>query len=56
MTDYDDYLDDARDHARLMSDDGPDDYEPGICMDCDGSGEGPVDGSTCGTCHGEGEI
>lgn len=56
MTDYDDYLDDARDQARLMSDDGPDDSEPGICPACNGSGEGQHEGTTCYQCKGEGEC
>ena len=55
MTDYDDYLDDARDQARLMSDDGPD-SEPGICPACNGSGEGQHEGTTCRTCKGAGEC
>jgi hypothetical protein len=56
MTDYDDWRDDARDQAILMADDGPDDYEPGICPACSGSGEGMHEGTTCGTCKGEGEC
>jgi DnaJ-class molecular chaperone len=27
-----------------------------ICERCDGSGEGPVDGSTCQACKGDGEV
>ena len=27
-----------------------------ICGDCNGSGEGSYDGSTCWTCRGEGEV
>jgi hypothetical protein len=46
----------ARWKARLMADDGPDDSEPGICPACNGSGEGMHDGTTCGTCKGEGEC
>jgi len=48
--------DDARDHARLMADDGPDDAESGICPACNGSGEGQYDGTTCGSCNGIGEV
>jgi len=54
-----DYDDDDRDYDRLMSDDGPsvaDDYEPGICQACSGSGEGMTDGSVCQVCHGWGEC
>lgn len=34
------------------------DYEPErlICNDCNGSGEGYVDGSSCSSCGGSGEI
>lgn len=28
--------------------------EPGICVACNGSGEGKYDGTTCSTCHGKG--
>ena len=52
----DDYLDDARDQARLMADDGLDDSEPGICPACSGSGEGQHEGTTCTTCIGAGEC
>jgi hypothetical protein len=55
MTYDDDYLDDARDQARLMPDDESD-SEPGICPACSGSGEGQHEGTTCGTCKGEGEC
>lgn len=54
--------DDARDYAEMMADDGPsvidDDLQEleGICPACNGSGEGMIDGSTCSTCHGEGEA
>lgn len=51
----DDWRDDARDHARLMSDDGHD-SEPGICPACNGSGEGMHEGTRCVTCKGAGEI
>jgi hypothetical protein len=56
--DYDDHLrEDARDEARLMADDGPDeDYEPGICPACGGSGEGQYEGTTCYQCKGGGEV
>ena len=48
---------DARDKARLMADDGPDeDYEPGICTACSGSGEGQYEGTTCYQCKGDGEV
>ena len=30
--------------------------EPGICPACSGSGEGMHEGTTCGTCKGEGEC
>ncbi len=30
--------------------------EHGICQDCNGSGEGRHDGSTCKTCRGAGET
>ncbi len=56
MTYDDDWRDDARDQARLMADDGPDDSEPGICPACNGSGEGMHEGTTCRTCKGEGEC
>ena len=57
MTDYDDYRDDARDDARLMSDDHwHDSEEPGICPACNGSGEGMHEGTTCRTCKGDGEC
>lgn len=56
MTDHDDWRDDARDHARLMADDGPDDSEPGICPACSGSGEGMHEGTTCYSCKGAGEC
>jgi len=32
------------------------DSEPGICPACNGSGEGMHEGTTCGTCKGEGEC
>lgn len=56
MTYDDDYLDDAREQARLMSDNDQDDPEPGICPACNGSGEGMHEGTTCRTCKGEGEC
>jgi len=34
----------------------PDDYEPSICPDCNGSGEGMHDGTRCATCKGRGEL
>ena len=52
----DDYLDDARDEARLMADDDQDDSEPGICPTCNGSGEGQHEGTTCYQCKGAGEC
>lgn len=55
MTD-DDWRDDARDQARLMSDDGQDDSELGICPACNGSGEGMHDGTRCYQCKGAGEC
>lgn len=39
-----------------MGDDDAPEYEPGICPDCNGSGEGHNEGTTCRTCNGEGEI
>ena len=49
--------DDARDHARMMSDDPIEKYcDLGICPACNGSGEGQHDGSVCPTCKGEGEC
>ena len=56
MTDTDDWRDDARDYDRLMADDGPDDCEPGICPNCNGSGEGKHDGTKCYQCNGTGEV
>lgn len=32
------------------------DYEPGICSNCSGSGEGQYDGTTCRVCKGKGEV
>ena len=47
----------AQDEARFMADtDQPDDYEPGICPHCNGSGEGQYDGTRCNFCKGKGEI
>lgn len=36
--------------------DEDDTYQPEICPDCNGSGEGHYDGSTCSTCGGGGEV
>jgi hypothetical protein len=50
---------DALYYERLETPDDPDpddDGEPRICGNCDGSGEGMHDGSTCGVCRGRGEI
>ena len=55
MTYDDDWHDDARDQARLVSDDGPD-SELGICPACSGSGEGMHEGTTCYQCKGAGEC
>lgn len=53
----DDDEDYARDEARFMADDQPDDdTEPGICPHCNGSGEGQYDGQTCRFCKGKGET
>ena len=42
--------------ARFMLDeDEPEDYEPGICPACSGSGEGMYEGTRCSTCKGKGE-
>ena len=43
----------ANDTAAEMAD--PDD-EPGICGNCNGSGEGRFDGTTCWSCKGSGET
>jgi DnaJ-class molecular chaperone len=41
------------DEAKYMGDDGPDTLGPDdICPDCNGSGEGQYDGTTCPTCKG----
>lgn len=44
------------DDCGYMGDDDAPEYEPGICPDCNGSGEGHNEGTTCRTCKGEGEI
>ena len=49
MEDYDDDL------AAYMADDGPGEYDAGICPACSGSGEGEFDGAVCHTCRGRGE-
>lgn len=49
MEDYDDDL------AAYMADDGPGEYDAGICPACEGSGEGEFDGAVCLTCRGRGE-
>lgn len=60
MTDYDDWADNARDEARLMSDGDDwhdsDEGEEGICPTCNGSGEGQHEGTTCYNCKGSGEC
>jgi hypothetical protein len=53
---YDDDWRNDKDYDRLMADDGLDDYEPGICPACSGSGEGMTDGSICSSCKGAGEC
>ena len=49
-----------RDDFTEQFDDEPDlptgETESVICGDCNGSGEGMYDGSTCRTCGGEGEV
>lgn len=44
------------DLAAYMADDGPGEYDAGICPACSGSGEGEFDGSVCTTCRGRGEA
>ena len=34
----------------------PTDEDPGLCSNCNGSGEGCADGTTCRVCHGSGEA
>ena len=50
MEPYDD------DDDAYMGEDCLDDYEPGICDACNGSGEGMREGTTCRTCRGSGEC
>ena len=54
IDDDEDY--EAEDNARFLADDTTDDYEPGICPHCNGSGEGQYDGKTCRFCKGTGET
>lgn len=60
MSKYYEYEDDdeqyARDEACDMADECDDEYEPGICTHCNGSGEGMYDGTRCNWCKGKGEI
>lgn len=46
------------DEAEYMADDDTctEDYEPGICPACSGSGEGQYEATTCSACKGKGEI
>lgn len=44
--------DEDEDEAEYMADD----YEPGICPACSGSGEGATEDSRCSACKGKGEI
>ena len=44
---------DARDDDQ---EDLPEDYEPGICPACGGSGEGQHESSRCYVCKGKGEV
>jgi len=48
-------IDSDEDWAAYMADDGPGEYDPGICPACSGSGEGQHDGSVCPVCKGLGE-
>jgi DnaJ-class molecular chaperone len=52
----DSYLYDAWIDDQLDMDLNNNTKERGICPDCEGSGEGNYDGSTCKTCRGLGEI
>lgn len=36
--------------------DSLDEYEPGLCNSCNGSGEGQSDDTTCHACKGKGEY
>jgi len=38
--------------AYEIDDDDHDEDDDDICPDCNGSGEGMYDGTTCTTCHG----
>ena len=40
----------------VQDDDEDDDDEYGCCPECNGSGEGMWDGSTCAICKGSGEL
>lgn len=46
------YDTDEDEEAEYMADD----YEPGICPACSGSGEGATEDSRCSACKGRGEI
>ncbi len=46
------YDTDEDEEAEYMADD----YEPGICPACSGSGEGATEDSRCSACKGKGEI
>ena len=49
---YDTDEDEDEDEAEYMADD----YEPGICPACSGSGEGQYEDTKCSACKGRGEI
>ena len=46
------YDTDEDEEAEYMAED----YEPGICPACSGSGEGATEDSRCSACKGKGEI
>jgi len=52
----DSYLYDAWIDEQISIDLNNSTKERGICPDCEGSGEGLTDGSTCKNCRGLGEI
>ena len=52
----DDDEDYAASLAAYMADEISEEYEPGICPHCNGSGEGQNEGSRCNYCKGMGEI
>ena len=54
--DDEDYNAQDEEAENMADNESPDGYEPGICVHCNGSGEGQYDGSTCRFCKGKGEI